>query len=328
MDGTQLLEWDNTRKPINEARFLQIIDPYQEIIGRICRLYADTNQERDFLYRQIIFQLWKSAPAFIEQGKFSSWIYQVALTTSIASSSDKRSNPMNPPKHSADLRIQRDLDDPKEDLITALKKLPDDDKAIITLYLEDLDYAVIAEITGLTETIIGVKVNRIKKKIQQLLNKSREQYPLKSIWRNIYSVHKTHTELKLMLSDNAHPIIKSIRKWLFNNIFPYILSKSLAKGLNIKKSLEDNLAKLKSHVIVSIISRLMVLGCLVLFGKLIFVTGTVMYITLALVILLFSLQLLFLIKLYNKKIRQMKAILDRLKRQKEFVENYNTRSTD
>jgi RNA polymerase sigma-70 factor (ECF subfamily) len=311
MDATQLIERANTHQRNKEARFLQIIDPYQEIIGRICRLYKDTNEERDVLYHQIVFQLWKSSPAFIEQGKCSSWIYQVALTTSIASSSDKRSNLLNAPKHS---------DDPKEDLISALKKLPEDDKAIITLYLEDLDYPVIAQITGLTETIIGVKVNRIKKKIQQLLNKSREQPPLKSIWRNIYTVPKTHIELKCMLSDSSHPIIKSIRKRLFNNIFPYILSKSLAKGLNIKKSLEDNLAKLKSHVIVSIISRVMVLACLVLLGKLVFATETVMYITLALVVLLFSLQLLFQIKLYNKKIRQMKTILDRLRRQKEFVD--------
>jgi RNA polymerase sigma-70 factor (ECF subfamily) len=56
-----------------------------------------------------------------------------------------------------------------EQLFAALKKLDDDEKALITLYLEALSYKEIAAITGITENNVGVKLNRIKNKIQQLL---------------------------------------------------------------------------------------------------------------------------------------------------------------
>jgi RNA polymerase sigma-70 factor (ECF subfamily) len=56
-----------------------------------------------------------------------------------------------------------------ERLFAALKRLNDEEKALITLYLEELSYREIAEITGMTENNVGVKLNRIKSKIQQLL---------------------------------------------------------------------------------------------------------------------------------------------------------------
>jgi RNA polymerase sigma-70 factor (ECF subfamily) len=58
-----------------------------------------------------------------------------------------------------------------ERLFAALKKLNDEEKALITLYLEELSYRQIAEITGITENNVGVKLNRIKGKIQQLLKR-------------------------------------------------------------------------------------------------------------------------------------------------------------
>ncbi|MNL55004.1 RNA polymerase sigma factor SigX [compost metagenome] len=57
----------------------------------------------------------------------------------------------------------------QERLFNALRQLNDGDKALITLYLEDLSYQQIAEITGITENYVGVKLNRIKIKIQNLL---------------------------------------------------------------------------------------------------------------------------------------------------------------
>jgi RNA polymerase sigma-70 factor (ECF subfamily) len=52
-----------------------------------------------------------------------------------------------------------------------LQQLDDGEKAIITLYLEDLDYRQIAEIAGINENNVGVRLNRIRNKIQKILNK-------------------------------------------------------------------------------------------------------------------------------------------------------------
>ena len=57
-----------------------------------------------------------------------------------------------------------------EKLLAALKKLDVTEKGIIALYFEDMSYGEIAAITGISENYVGVKLNRIKTKIQKLLN--------------------------------------------------------------------------------------------------------------------------------------------------------------
>jgi len=57
----------------------------------------------------------------------------------------------------------------QESLFATLKQLNESERAIVALYLDDLSYRQIAEIIGVNENNVGVKLNRIKLKIQKLL---------------------------------------------------------------------------------------------------------------------------------------------------------------
>ncbi|BAV08835.1 RNA polymerase sigma-70 factor, ECF subfamily [Filimonas lacunae] len=153
---------------MDQAQFLQLIDGHQGIIHKICRLYRDSKEDREDLFQEIVFQLWKSAPSFKGEAQFSSWLYRVALTTAIAGFRKKQVKitytDVLPEK--ADVPVNRDE---QERFFAALKQLDDGDKALIALYLENMSYQQIAEIMGITENYVGVKLNRIKTKIQQLL---------------------------------------------------------------------------------------------------------------------------------------------------------------
>ncbi len=60
----------------------------------------------------------------------------------------------------------QDHDDEKYELLRrCIATLDDSDTSIIILYLEELSYKQIAEITGLTENHIAVKMKRIRKKL-------------------------------------------------------------------------------------------------------------------------------------------------------------------
>lgn len=154
---------------MDEAQFLRFINQHQGIIFKICRLYRDSKEDREDLFQEIVFQLWKSAPAFEGKAKFSSWMYRISLSTAIATFRRKKPDIIYTQTLPDEQEAQQEPGEQREQLFTALKKLNDADKALITLYLEDLSYQEIAEITGITETNAGVKLNRIKKKIQQLL---------------------------------------------------------------------------------------------------------------------------------------------------------------
>lgn len=156
---------------MDETQFLQLINTHQAIIHKICRLYRDTPQDREDLFQEIIFQLWRSVPSFQGKAKFSSWMYRIALNTAILPFRKKRPDIRYTDQLPDQPEEPHEPDEQQEQLLHALKQLNDADKALITLYLEDLSYKEIAEITGITENNVGVKLNRIKNKIQQLLKK-------------------------------------------------------------------------------------------------------------------------------------------------------------
>jgi RNA polymerase sigma factor (sigma-70 family) len=154
---------------MEESEFLTLIDQHQGIIHKICRLYRDSKEDREDLFQEIVFQLWKSAPTFEGKAKFSSWMYRVALSTAIAVFRKKKPDIRYLPALPDEQEPQTQSDEQREQFFQALKQLNDADKALITLYLEDLSYQEIAEIIGITESNVGVRLNRIKTKIQQLL---------------------------------------------------------------------------------------------------------------------------------------------------------------
>lgn len=158
---------------MEEIQFLALIAENQAIIHKVCRLYRDSREDREDLFQEITYQLWRALPSFKGEAKVSTWLYRVALNTAIASFRKKKpdvsystSLPDLPEEtQSEELEIRQ------ERLFAALKQLDDSEKAIVTLYLEELSYQQIAEITGINENYVGVKLNRIKNKIQKLLIK-------------------------------------------------------------------------------------------------------------------------------------------------------------
>jgi RNA polymerase sigma-70 factor (ECF subfamily) len=153
---------------MNETQFIQHIDRHQGIIHKICRLYRDSPEDREDLFQEIVFQLWKSVPTFNGEAQFSTWMYRVALSTALVAFRKNKPQIIYTPVLPDNPETLQE-NEQTEQLFAALKKLDDDEKALITLYLEALSYKEIAAITGITENNVGVKLNRIKNKIQQLL---------------------------------------------------------------------------------------------------------------------------------------------------------------
>ncbi len=156
---------------MDEQVFLALMRTHQGIVHKICRIYRDGAEDREDLFQEITYHLWKAFPSFKGTAKVSTWMYRIALNTAVASFRKKRPaveyHPVLPDH--ADEPQDENLAIRQEQLFLALRQLDDGEKAIITLYLEDLSYRQIAEVTGISESNVGVKLNRIKHKIQKLL---------------------------------------------------------------------------------------------------------------------------------------------------------------
>ena len=155
-----------------EKAFLKMVDEHQRIIYKVCRMYRDTREDQEDLFQEIVFQLWKSFPSFRNESKISTWMYRIALSTSIAAFR-KKSLPLDFHENIPEAFHPREVEDIPENearMYEALRSLDTAERAIISLYLEDYSYREIAEITGFSENNVGVKINRIKTKLKAILN--------------------------------------------------------------------------------------------------------------------------------------------------------------
>jgi len=156
-----------------EKEFIRLINSYQGILQKICNIFFYRNPNREDYYQEILIRLWKSYPDFKNQSAFSTWLYRVALNTTIDISRKQRLLPIHTELSKIEYNISSSEDNPESDqktkLYQAINQLLDIEKAIIFLYLEDYSYKEIAEIIGISESNTGVKINRIKSRIIKIL---------------------------------------------------------------------------------------------------------------------------------------------------------------
>ena len=155
-----------------EKEFVKRIQKHQGILHKICFVYSNNNADKEDLYQEIVLQLWKSYPSFRQESKFSTWMYRVALNTAITLNK-KASKFKNKAEISDDYTVEK-VDDYSEEiklLYKAISKLSKIEKAIVMLWLEQKTYNEIAEIIGISEKNVGVKLVRSKKKLAKIIKK-------------------------------------------------------------------------------------------------------------------------------------------------------------
>lgn len=158
-----------------EKEFLHIITENQGIIHKVCSIYCDLEEDRRDLFQEILVQLWKSYPSFRSESKFSTWMYRVALNTAITSFKKDKRQPDKSGIAYESIQLADELYDTRAEeqirmLNQAVSQLTGIEKSIILLFLEDKKYEEIAEITGITQNYVRVKMNRIKRKLKLLMN--------------------------------------------------------------------------------------------------------------------------------------------------------------
>lgn len=158
-----------------EKEFVKIVSENQGIIHKVCSIYCDSEEDRRDLFQEILVQLWKSYSSFRSESKFSTWMYRVALNTAITSFKKGKRQPDQNNLSYENIQIaDENYDNETEEQIRMLHKaighLTGVEKSIILLYLEDKSYEDIADITGITQNYVRVKMNRIKKKLKKYMN--------------------------------------------------------------------------------------------------------------------------------------------------------------
>ncbi|SHF65414.1 RNA polymerase sigma factor [Pedobacter caeni] len=161
-----------------EKAFIKMINEHRGIIYKVCNLYCLEKEYKKDLFQEIVLQLWKSFPSFRNESQRSTWMYRVALNTAITIFRKESRAPERRSISDAEFEIP-DMDtftDQQEQmglLKQAINTLTQIEKAIILLYLEEKSYEEISEIIGISKTNVGVKINRIKIKLEKTIKSDR-----------------------------------------------------------------------------------------------------------------------------------------------------------
>jgi len=152
-----------------ERIFEGLLNSNKRPLMAIARAYAPGEEGRD-LYQEILLQLWRGLDGFAGRSQLNTWVYRVALNTALSQRRKSLSRPTARQAGHQDTEepaASADTANPGRELVVLrhfLGVLGDIDRAVLLLYLEDLSYRQMAEITGLSEGHIGARISRLKEK--------------------------------------------------------------------------------------------------------------------------------------------------------------------
>jgi RNA polymerase sigma-70 factor (ECF subfamily) len=157
--------------------FKTLYKNHRDKIYRLCYGYLYDKGEIEDLFQQVLLNIWENLDSFRGEAQLSTWIYRVTVNTAITYSKKQQrlKNVLQPETDFAEIKHKNPeapVYDPLPELRVlheCIQKLKKQDRIIISLYLEDLSYEEIAEVVGISVNYTGVKINRIKKKLQQLM---------------------------------------------------------------------------------------------------------------------------------------------------------------
>jgi RNA polymerase sigma-70 factor, ECF subfamily len=144
----------------------------------VCRVYAWNASDHDDLFQEILFQIWRALPGLKENAYANTWLYRVALNTSISFvrkrvAQNNRSVQLDHAEIARHIETQQTHNPRSEErlarLYDAIAQLNEVEKGLVTLFLEDCSYEQIAEVLGISASHVGVMLHRAKKKLSTLM---------------------------------------------------------------------------------------------------------------------------------------------------------------
>ncbi len=164
-----------------EARFAAWTREHIALLHHVVQAFA-TGDDRHDLMQEILLALWRAAPAFLGASAPSTFVYRVAHNAALLWHRSER-------KHRRRIAVASDIDwmtrpeagrersdtpSRLDHLYATIRSLPPIDRSLIILSLDGLGYREIAEIHGLSESNVGARLTRLRKRLAELMHQGEQ----------------------------------------------------------------------------------------------------------------------------------------------------------
>jgi RNA polymerase sigma-70 factor (ECF subfamily) len=156
--------------------YQQVLSQHAAAIDRLAVAYELNPEDRRDLVQEIHFAIWRSLATFDGRCSLRTWIYRIAHNTATSHVVRQRRtgnfvslDESLAVADKADSEAMLDEHQKLDRLLQFIQQLNPPDRQLIVLYLEDLDAAAIAEITGISPGNVATKIHRIKNHLARRL---------------------------------------------------------------------------------------------------------------------------------------------------------------
>lgn len=160
--------------------FGALVEQYRDNVYRLAYRMCGNEYDADEAAQEAFVAAWRALPNFRGDAKFSTWLYR--LTTNAAIDVMRREKRHQTEGDGEMMEVADDSDSPQETVERteqqeavqkALATLSDEYREVLLLrYMEELDYAEIAEVLKLPSGTVKSRINRAKAALKTALLKS------------------------------------------------------------------------------------------------------------------------------------------------------------
>jgi RNA polymerase sigma factor (sigma-70 family) len=163
-----------------QQRFAEWIRDHSAILHHAVNGFA-AGDDRNDLLQEVLLAVWKSIPAFRGQAKPATYLYRVSHNAAFLWLRTQKNYHRRIETFASfaqcEFTSETDslVDEQLAKLYSAIHSLKPVDRSLILLSLDGLSYREIAEVLGLSESNVGVKLNRIKSQLSQTLKRKENE---------------------------------------------------------------------------------------------------------------------------------------------------------
>ncbi len=152
-------------------KFEEIYKEFWQKVYRICLGYVNDPDWAKDIAQETFITVFQQLSNFRNQSSIGTWIYRIAANHCLRQI--ERNNKLTKTTFPIEIaeEEQTDVEGKIAYLYKSISELPELDRIIISLELENVKQAEIAFIVGLSEANVRVKIHRIKEKLTQKFNR-------------------------------------------------------------------------------------------------------------------------------------------------------------
>ena len=147
--------------------FEEIYNTYKDKIFRVCMGYVNDNDWAKDITQETFITVWQQLARFRNEASIGTWIFRIATNNCLRQIEKQNRMPKSEVPDLVEEKTEHTDEEKIKFLYKSIAELNEIDRLIISLEMEDIKQAEIAEIIGISEASVRVKIHRIKEKLRE-----------------------------------------------------------------------------------------------------------------------------------------------------------------